>query len=273
LLQRTGFPYTRKPYGSDVQFAITQANGADAAAAWMLAEKLVQIQKLPLFDARWQIGLKNLQGKNTVVAGTAQQLPSDLTQGLPLRFGEVSVAPYPVEVSAAGPGELGPLDRLWLWLRTKFHAAEVSDLLPTTAWATQNGIGLGQQAALLQARMPGAADNTLTVLTAATEAALLRQTDALVQPAVWGQLRGDLVLWRDDTQLASQMVGPRYTVGQAALSSRIGFVLSVHPWFWGVIITVLALLLAAVTLRLLMRFRHRHHARHHPSSDDPPPLV
>lgn len=273
LLQRTGFPYTRRPYGAGVVFAITRADAADAAAAWMLAAKLAQVQKLPLLDARWQIGSARLaEAGNALVVGAAAELPRTLTEVMPLRLGEVSVAPYPVAVTAAGPGELGPLDRLWRWLASHLRFSAEPEV-PTTAWATQNGVGLGQQAALMQAALPDSAGGTLTVLTAAHGGSLLAQTDALIQPAVWSQLGGDLVLWQGRQHIAQQMVGPRYTVGQAGLSSRLGFLLSLHPWFWAVVIGVLSLLLAAVTLRLLMRFRHRHHARIKHNADDSTPLV
>ncbi|MFN3397609.1 MAG: cellulose biosynthesis cyclic di-GMP-binding regulatory protein BcsB [Sulfurimicrobium sp.] len=271
LLQRTGFPYTRKPYGAQSVFVITQADPASAASAWMVAAKLAQIQKLPLLDARWQIGA-TLPGDaaNAVVIGAAASLPPELANALPLRLGGASVAPYPVAVSAPGPGELGLLARAWRWAAEKFHIA-AAPTVPTIAWVTQGGIGLGRQAALMQAALPGRAHGTLTVLTAASDATLQSQTDALIQPAVWSQLDGDLALWQGQDQIASQMAGPRYIVGEATLSSRIGFVLSQHPWFWGVLIGILSLMLAAVTLRLLMRFRHRRHARIKHNPDDLPP--
>ena len=273
LLQRTGFPYTRKPYGADAVFALARADAANAAAAWMFAAKLAQVQMLPLLEARWQIGTAGLAERaNAVVVGLAAQLPKTVVDALPLRLAEVSLAPYPVAVSATGPGELGALDRLWRWLLSKFRISAPPSL-PTTAWATQQGVGLGTQGALLQAALPERAQGTLTVLTAADDHHLLAQTDALVEPAVWSQLGGDLVLWQGTTQVASQQAGPRYTVGEAKLSSRLGFLLSVHPWFWGVVIGVLGVLLAAVTLRLLLRFLHRRHPRQTPPPDEHPPLV
>jgi len=91
---------------------------------------------------------------------------------------------------------------------------------------------------LLQAKLPGSARSTLTVLTAGHPSTLLAQTDALIQPAVWSQLGGDLVLWQGDEQIASQMVGSTYTIGQAPFGARFGFLLSRHPWFWGIVVGV-----------------------------------
>jgi hypothetical protein len=273
LLQRTGFPYTRRPYGAGNVFAIANANAADAAAAWMLAAKLAQVQKLPLLDAHWQIGFTGLADHaNAIVVGKAAALPKAVTGVLPLRLGSVSIAPYPLAAAPSGPGELGAFARLWRWLQSKFQI-NTAPALPITAWATQQGIGLGTQAGLMQAELPGRAQGTLTVLTAAQDQTLLAQTDALIEPAVWSQLGGDLVLWQGTTQVAKQMVGARYTVGEPKLSSRLGFLLSTHPWFWGLFIGILSLLLAAVTLRLLMRFLHRRHPRTTPAQDDQPPLV
>ncbi|MCA1979304.1 MAG: cellulose biosynthesis cyclic di-GMP-binding regulatory protein BcsB [Thiobacillus sp.] len=271
LLQRTGFPYTRKPYGAQTVFAVARADGAAAAATWMLAAKLAQTQGLPLLDAGWQVGTADLErSQDAIVVGSAADLPAGIAGTLPLHLGMTSVAPYPVAVTTAGPGELGPLDRVWRWLASQFRIG-APPAAPTTAWAMQNGMGLGQQAALMQAGLPGRHRGTLTVLTAAHASTLLAQTDALIEPAVWSQLGGDLVLLQGRDHVASQLVGPRYTVGEAGLSSRIGFMLSLHPWFWGVVIGLLSLMLAAVTLRLLMRFRHRHHARGVGNADVSPP--
>ena len=271
LFARTGFPYTHKAYGAGGVFAIARADGAQAAAAWMLAAKLAQVQKLPLLDARWQIGTAGLSTQdNAVVVGLPSDLPDDLRRALPLRFGATSASPYPLAVSAEGPGTLGLLGRLWRRLGEKFQIS-APPVLPTTVWTQQGGVGLGRQAALLQAKLPGSARSTLTVLTADHPSTLLAQTDALIQPAVWSQLGGDLVLWQGDEQIASQMVGSTYTIGQAPFGARFGFLLSRHPWFWGIVVGVLALLLAALTLRLLLRFYHRHHAhKPHPTADLPP---
>ncbi|MGE0106778.1 MAG: cellulose biosynthesis cyclic di-GMP-binding regulatory protein BcsB [Thiomonas sp.] len=275
LFARTGFPYTRKAYGAGDVFAIPRADGAQAAAAWMLAAKLAQVQKLPLLDARWQIGTAGLSAASgAFVVGLPGELPKALRQALPLRLGATSEVPYPLAVSAGGPGALGPLGRLQRWLAEKFQIS-ASPILPTTVWTQQSGTGLGRQAALLQARLPNTADGTLTVLTASQAAELLAQTDALIQPAVWDQLGGDLVLWHGEKQLANQTVGSTYTVGEAPIGARVGFLLSVHPWFWAIIVGVLSLLLAAATLRLLLRFYHRRQANkaQRASADDQPPLV
>jgi hypothetical protein len=273
LLARTGFPYSRKPYGAGVVFALTGNDAQAAAAAWTLAAKLAQVQSLPLIDARWQIGTAGLDAAaNAIVVGTAASLPAPLAKVLPLRLGAVSIAPYPVAASPAGPREIGLLDHIGRWLADKFQIS-TPPVQPLTAWATQTGMGLGQQAALLQAALPGRSGGLLTVLTAGKAETLAAQTDALVHPAVWSQLRGDLLLWEGDKQVASQMVGPRFTMGEAGASARLAYLLSLHPWFWGIVIAVLTLLLAAVTLRLLMRFLHRRHPRTTLPPQDPPSLV
>lgn len=272
LLRRTGFPYTRKPFGADTLWAVLGSDAAQAASAWMLAAKLAQVQSLPLFDARWQIGTQHLaQSRNAVVVGTANQLPKAVADALPLRPGTVSVAPYPVAASPEGPGELGPLDRLGRWIAAKFRITAPA-LQPTTTWVTQNGIGLGRQGALLQAALPGQARGVVTVLTATDDALLLSRTDDIVQPAVWNRLAGDVALWQGE-KIATQAAGPRFVVGESGLSTRISFVLSLHPWFWGIIISMLGLLLSALTLRLLLRFYRRRHARVQTTHDEPPPLV
>lgn len=272
LLARTGFPYSRNPYGADVLFSLTQNDPDAAAAGWMVAAKLAQLRNLPLLDARWQIGATRLDAvAHAIVVGSAATLPQSLTQALPLRLGEVSTAPYPLIASPAGPGELGFLGQLKAWLSEKFQIT-LPPPLPVTAWTTQKGMGLGTQGAVMQSELPEQSGALVTVVTASSGATLAAQTDFLVQPAVWSQLRGDLTLWHEDERVANQWVGDRFTIGEASTSAQLGFILSRHPWFWGIVIGVLALLFAAVTLRLLMRFKHRHHPRAETLLDETPPF-
>jgi Bacterial cellulose synthase subunit. len=260
LLQRTGFPYTYKPYGAEVTFIIAEPDSAQAAAAWMLAGKLVQVQKLPLTAARWQIGLnENITTDHTIMVASAERIPGRFVKALPLRLGPDSQAPYPLFVNPAGPGELGILQRALRWVREKLLGVEFLSNRPLTIWTTQQGFGLGQQAVLMQARLPNSSQSLLTVLSADTNPTLLEQSKRLIDPAVWNQLNGDLFVWRDKTEYASQSVGPRFTISQASLSTQLSFILSRQPWFWAILIGLLVLLLAVVTLRLLLRFRRRHH--------------
>lgn len=121
----------------------------------------------------------------------------------------------------------------------------------------------------MQYASPANGKRVITVLAAANDAYLLTQTDALVQPGVWARLQGDLVLWREDREFATQQVGSSFTVGNAGWTVKFGYLLSRHPWAWGIALAILLVALALATLRMLMRFKHRHHRAVNEASASP----
>jgi hypothetical protein len=268
LLARSGFPYTVPPAGAMTEVRVADTDGRTAAAAWTLMGRLAQIQKLPLDGVRFAIGTQDLPaGKDVIVVGSADRIDARIYEQAPLKLGHVSRAPYPVSASPAGPGELSWFARLWRGIKDLFYMGHNSFHLEV-AWVDQQGRNLGDHAALMQMQSP-AGGGTLTLLTAANPDVLLAQTYRLIGPGVWSTLQGDLVMWKDDTDVAAQRVGPGYTLGNAGLSVRISYIISRHPWLWGIVLGILVLALALLTLRLLMRFKHRRHAG---VAEEAPPL-
>lgn len=271
LLQRTGFPYTRQAFGAGSVVVVTEADPDTLAAAWMFAARLAQAAMLPLLDMRWQLGTHDLpMADHVIVVGSVNTLPSELTDNLTLRLGRSSVVPHPVSASPAGLDELGWFGQLWHWISDRLRVRQEPEL-PEVAWVTTAGVNLGQQAVLVQAELPGRRGAVLTVLTAAQPELLAKRTDELIGAAIWHQISGDLFLWAGPDRFSMQSVGPRFTVGHAGLSSNVSFVFSRHPWFWATVIGLVTLLLALLTLRLLMRFKHRRHAqmRENPEPEEP----
>lgn len=260
LLSRSGFPYTVPPRAAMTEVRVADADGRTAAAAWTLMGRLSQIQKLPLDGARFAIGTQDLTaGKDIIVVGSADSIAPSLFEQAPLKLGKSSRAPYPVPASPAGPGEMGWFVQLWRAIGDLFHTGHDTSQ-PEVTWVTQQGRGLGDRAALMQMQSPAGGSHTLTLLTAADPDNLQAQTDALVEPGVWSALQGDLAIWKGTTDVATQRAGPEYTIGSAGLSLQISYIVSHHPWLWGIVLGALALALALLTLRLLMRFKHRRHA-------------
>ncbi len=268
LLARSGFPYTVPPAAAMTEVRVADSDGRTAAAAWTLMGRLAQIQKLPLDGVRFAIGTQDLPaGKDLIVVGSADRVAPRIFEQAPLKLGSASRAPYPVPASPAGPGELGWFAHLWRGIGDLFHMGHDS-VRPEVTWVAQQGRGLGDHAALMQMQSP-AGGGTLTLLTAASPDILRAQTDRLIEPGVWSTLQGDLVMWKDDTDVATQRVGPGYTLGSAGMSLRISYIVSRHPWLWGIVLGALVLALALLTLRLLMRFKHRRHAG---VAEEAPPL-
>lgn len=260
LFGRSGFPYTVPARAAQTSVLVASADAQTVASAWTLLGRLSQVQKLPLDGLDFAVGTQNLPaGRDLIVVGAADQIAPAVLARAPLPLGTRTRAPYPSNASAAGPGELGWFAQWWRGFTALFHTAERAAVVPEVTWLTQPGLALGGHAALMQFESPAGAGRTLTLLVAATPQTLLAQTTALVDPGVWAGMAGDLMVWNGSADLAAQRVGPEYTRGSSGLGLQISFVVSRHPWLWGVALVVLVLGLALLTLRMLLRFKHRRH--------------
>lgn len=269
LLARTGFPYTAPAQGGGVALRIATPSRSEAATAWTLLAKLAQIQRIALTDVIFGVGTTDLpRDRDLIVVGAADRIPSHVLDKAPLRLGTSSQAPYPVAALPPGPGEISWFEQFTRWLRTVFQLTPQPAAAQVT-WITQQGRDLGAKGVLMQYASPANGKRVITVLAAANDAYLLTQTDALVQPGVWARLQGDLVLWREDREFATQQVGSSFTVGNAGWTVKFGYLLSRHPWAWGIALAILLVALALATLRMLMRFKHRHHRAVNEASASP----
>jgi hypothetical protein len=114
---------------------------------------------------------------------------------------------------------------------------------------------LGEGALLMQTALPGRSAGTLTLLTADEPLRLQAQTDMLVEPALWGQLRGHVAWWHDRDDVHVQSWFDQYAVGQASWWLKLSFTLSSRPWLGVGILGVFFFVLAWVTWNLLRRWR------------------
>jgi hypothetical protein len=100
---------------------------------------------------------------------------------------------------------------------------------------------------------PFAARRTVTVITAADAPALRQAVAALIQPAIWYELKGDVSAWTDDRPgVASARVQARFPLGDPPPGLRQWALywdsyLAEHPGFWIVLVVGCIALLTALT--------------------------
>ncbi len=260
LFGRTGFPYTASPYGEGMDVLVPQTDARSVAAACTLLAKIAQIHEVPLFKASYHAHADDLAGmKNAIVIGPEKVIPSLLMDQSPIRPGPISRAPYPLAVHAPESDAQGWIDIVRTYLNDLFTHEPPQLTEPVNSWITTAGDGPGSQGMMIQLRSPSGGDSTVTILTARDSSVLQDQVDALVHPGLWSRLQDDYVVWRGDEHLVTQRIGPHYQVGHVGTSLSISYALSRHPWMWGLLLGIPALLLAFLTLRLLMLFKRRRH--------------
>ena len=97
----------------------------------------------------------------------------------------------------------------------------------------------------------------MTVFTAANSAALTSNMNAIVQPQFWGQLAGDLALWRAGTEKVwVQRAGPYFHVGKIDFFELMRYHLARAPWWW-IFGFLIVIPIFAFTVRALLRERRR----------------
>lgn len=122
------------------------------------------------------------------------------------------------------------LDNLGSLLSKEKHAAG-----PVSGGETvSQRSSLGQRAVLTAARNPsGGATDTLTVIAADGAAILNARVNDLVNPGLWGQIRGDLIAWQGkDEPMFTIQVADHYEVGNGDTFLLLRLIISTNPWYW-----------------------------------------
>ena len=240
LMADTGYPYLHTGDTAPVNLYI--ADRALTGTALTLAGKLAQaagiaLQELVLAD--WPRDTP--AAGNHLLLGTPEALPDALFRDWDAALGRSQRWPY---------RSLND----WRALLSGDEAALSGQVEQTGA------IGDG---ALLAALANPAGKGTVSVFTADSNAKLADSMDALIEPAVWGQLRGDLAAWRDrDTPVHTLQVSGGYVVGdpeQPVATLRVW--LSNNPWYWALGVLVVVTLAAWLLYRLLLGRNRRQQAQ------------
>ncbi|SFC21348.1 SH3 domain-containing protein [Marinospirillum celere] len=242
LFGATGFPYISPTAKSSTEILL--ASEALTGSALTLVGRMAQSAQAPLEQIELHVGLDHQPSGHALLLGTPELLPLDLFREWNAALGRTQTWPYQAlndlrdgvqsgfglsRDKADGSGEV---------LRGRIH---------------QQG-QLGDLGVMAAFRNPYANQTaTLTLVTAQTEDLLQQRLLNLTDAALWSQLRGDLLVWRDTPEgVVSMQVASRYALGEHSPWMKLRMTLSHNPWFWlgGVLLfLVLASLLAVRLLR------------------------
>ena len=240
LMADTGYPYLQT--GETAPVNLYLADRALSGVGLTLAGKLAQAAGIPLQRLVLADWPQNTPAAgNHLLIGTPDALPKAL-------FRDWS--------AALGRSQRWPYRTLNDW-----RALINGDELALEGHVEQRGdLGDG---ALLAALANPAGGGTVSVVTADSHARLVDSVDALIQPQVWGQLRGDLAAWRDrESPVHTLQVSGGYVVGdpdQPVNTLRLW--LSNNPWYWAIGVLVVVTLAAWLLYRLLLRRNRRQQAQ------------
>lgn len=257
LFSQTGFPYLAT--ASNQPATLIAGSASEVGSALTLIGKLAQVAHTAHDAWRLQIGMQGegLDGRALVVASTAQ-LPEDLFNAWAVALGRSVRWPYTalndVRQAQAVP-EQSILDML---IRHFSSDPESASRTPVLRGSVTQDAGLGPLGGVTALRNPRSGPAaTLTIITAADEALVRARVAGLVQPELWSQMEGDLMVWEGlEDPVFTLRVADTFQTGSQDPWLLLRLVLSNSPWYWlGAVVA--AVLLIALAARALLGRRRR----------------
>jgi hypothetical protein len=265
LFADTGFPYVSGHGTSPPTFALSSLSPEVAASAWTLAGKLAQIKDAPMLDARYIVGAPD-EPSNVIAVGPLDEIDPRLLEGAALSRSETGLeVPYPIQETPNLESD---------WDRIRAQAARMFDTVSSPNAAPPAQLRIRQSAlpqrygkvlAYESATHPG---HLVTLFTAIDRPRLQSRVEEIVRPEFWGQLNGDIALWRGDSPEVRWLhANQRFFMGEIGLPDFLRYHLSARPYYWvaGVLATIL--LLAVLTRWLLIRLGRKLHGRRQIADD------
>ncbi|MFT7287787.1 MAG: hypothetical protein ACI87W_001902 [Halieaceae bacterium] len=237
LLGRTGYPLSGQAPGQTVPIAL--GNAALTGAGLTVAGRLAQAAGVLIEELYLTTGNTGDTSAGALYMASLKDLPKAERDRVALALGATQQAPYQLQNTL--------YERISSLSYGDDQAPRISggELSLTSS--------LGDLAVLHAAR--GDAASTRLLLTAESDSVLIRRVADLIEPALWGQLDGDVFAWRNNRQAELVMrVEPVHVIGDSDspwLSLRLW--LSNHPWLWLGALAGIIFLLSLIAFRLLRR--------------------
>jgi cellulose synthase operon protein B len=255
LIATTGFPYLQPPNlpARSPQPAVTVygSDSASAGAAWTFLAKLAQAGGAGASGAR--VGTEpSRNARHQLILGAWDAIDPALLAAAPVNFGGSKPAPIRAASPAPDPGFFARV-----LARATNMGASLPEAPPTHMQVTSATL-LREHGLFTAFESPFARGHKLSVVTAATPELLLARVDALVTPAIWNQLAGDVTLWTEpDRTVYSRRAGQGFMLGNPGMADALRYQLSLHPWILIAVVLVLLVLAAWLTNVLLNRRTRR----------------
>ncbi len=234
LFMLNGFPFTRWPDGYESLIYLIEPSNESITTALNLIGLMTQKNGFPMLSI--QVGIKLPEGwqGELIIIGDSSKLPEAFKKNSPLQTSNsTSLIPYPVI-------------RDW-----------ENDTTSLSFSRQQSSIG-ETSGLLMQFESPYQKGRTVMMLAAETPSALLNLSEALLDPEVQSQIRGDMVLVEmsdPKPKVTSMEVGKKYTSGKKGNISRIDSFLYAYPYAYHALFGLLLLGLTLIIYSLLKRFR------------------
>lgn len=239
LLSRAGFPYTRKPDGSDTRLWVGGTDSDTVGAAWTLMGRMAQTTGLPMFRSTVSFEPKT-PTEDLLIVASRSSVPEALTKALAAHVGADKE-----ELPGFQAGELG--------------AARMPDINFDLSHASEELVTVSQ------VESPWTSGRTATLFSAASPKLLRSGMRTLVHLEAWGGLQGATTYWdprltkvawrNSDEAYSLGHLGPALALERLATRYTVPFVGSV------------TLVGALVALGLAILLRRRSNKTH---PDDAP---
>ncbi|TNE58283.1 MAG: cellulose biosynthesis cyclic di-GMP-binding regulatory protein BcsB [Alphaproteobacteria bacterium] len=256
IFERTGFPYTSDPSGTALAILVGGQDNDTISAAFTVAAKMAQVSRAPLYDVHLSFGVDDtVKARNVFAIGPIDQIEKSALAGAPFALNDINALPYPI--SSRAMAQVAQED-YWTDVNAAYEAArgKGKETARQSITVKQSG-SLGNNSIMVAYESPYMESKTMTVITAATPKALAANMNAITEPANWGQLAGDLALWRADTEKVwVQRAGTLFHVGKIDFFELMRYHLARAPWWW-IFGFLVVIPIFAYSVRALLRDRRR----------------
>ena len=208
LFHSTGYPYTVSGDEGRSEIVIPDHDDDGIAGAWTMAAKLAQMADQPLHQLR--LGFTSSgESRHLIVIGTLDRVAPILKKRMAIEPGSFvnlrENGSGPPASRIEGTGVAGLQDAAMAWAERAWR--EAGDWFvrlgpsPSLAQTSMNTPGSGAFDGLLAAYAHGPTGKTVTVVASAAAGSLARSVQELVNPALWSQAEGDLMVWDAEGQV------------------------------------------------------------------------
>ena len=252
LETRTFYPFIGQPGGADLALLLAGRNDETIHAAWILLARLAQSSNT--FFYAMQLSFDQYEARRHVlVVGTYDHLPPAFRVTAEMRAFDQAHLNIPLaQLNSVSSGT--NLKKLIEELldKGKKRVAELSK--GTVGAKAVSGDLIDRDFGIIATAPPSAIGRGWTlIVTAFSEATLLRRVKSLVQPPFWKQVRGDIDRWSEEPSSFEAHVpgeaheAERNPLVELPLGERLSFRL------WAAIVAVSLLLFTMLTSKILAK--------------------
>lgn len=248
MLAASGYPYVSRTNEPSV---IHLGDDSLRSAALTLVGKIAQTSGLAAADWRIETGIPNHPAGRAVVLASTGDLNAELFGSWSAAVGSLDRWPYPAlqairHSEGSDPATIGGqlLDLIGL-------ARRAEAVTPPPAAALRQEGSLGELAVMTAFANPWSQTRQpLMILAAEDDATLTQRIESLVQPQIWGQLAGDLVVWGGGPAVSAYTVAQPFVAGDDDPWLILRLLLSNNPAWWlgGAALVILMIVVSATVL-------------------------